>query len=384
MPDLIVFDALAFVSSPWTGIAQYTYYLIQHLLQEDAAFHYRLFYNLPLRFRGRLDLPSFPGYEERFRQELVRLPWKVVSAIQRRFGYPDICTLLGPIAIYHSTTHRAMMTGRARLLTTVCDLTPFLLPQYHRDHFDAYRAEMEEAIRKAVHLIAISENTKKDIIERFAVPADRISVTPLAASPEFYPREDEGQQAAIREKYGIRSSFLLYTGTLEPRKNLPRLLDAFARLPASYRREYTLVLAGVKGWKFGPILEKLRSPELKDSVLLTGYVDRQDLPVLMSAAAGFVYPSLYEGFGLPPLEAMSCGTPVITSRVSSLPEVVGDAAILVDPESVDEIAGAMKQLLDDRELGARLRRMGLEQARRFTWQHTAQLTLEVYRQILGR
>jgi glycosyltransferase involved in cell wall biosynthesis len=191
---------------------------------------------------------------------------------------------------------------------------------------------------------------------------------------------DAARLARIREQYGIRGDYILGVGSIQPRKNLVRLIDSYARLLASRGEERLpkLVLVGKKAWLFGETLRAVEDRGLANNIIFTGYVPESDLPALYSDALCFVYPSYFEGFGLPPLEAMQCGTPVITGNRTSLPEVVGDAAIMVDPFNVEEIGAALSRLIDSSELRLTLRAKGLDHARKFSWRETAKLTLIVY------
>lgn len=193
-----------------------------------------------------------------------------------------------------------------------------------------------------------------------------------------YPTEQI--QEAIR-RYHINEKYFLYLGTIEPRKNLERLIKAYAKLVSRHKDVPQLVLAGGKGWYYDDIFQMIDTCHLKEQVVFTGYVDQKDSPLLMSGAMAFVFPSLYEGFGMPPLEAMACGTPVITSKTSSLPEVVGDAGILVDPENVDEICEAMEKMMIEPAYRETLRLKGKKRADKFTWQKSAEQLMTVYRKL---
>ncbi|MCX6026985.1 MAG: glycosyltransferase family 1 protein [Chloroflexi bacterium] len=227
-----------------------------------------------------------------------------------------------------------------------------------------------------------SESTRDDLQRITHVPESRVHMVPYGVSPSFRPVHAPHLRRAVAERYGLPSEFLLYVGNLEPRKNLPRLLEAYARLPG---RQVVppLVLAGTRGWKDAPLRETMERLNLGRRVVFPGYIPQEDLPAVYSMAAAFVYPSLYEGFGLPVLEAMACGTPVITSNVSSMPEVAGDAALLVSPNDVEGLTRALDRVLGEPDLRAELSRRGLARARQFTWRRAAESTLAVYRSVLG-
>ena len=234
----------------------------------------------------------------------------------------------------------------------------------------------------ATHASAIltnSEQSKRDIIKHFKVNPTKIIVTYLAAASEFR-RIPKSEITTIKQKYELKT-FILTVGTLEPRKNMLRLLQAFAQLRAN-GFSGMLIHAGPKGWLYDDVLAEVDRLKLQDSVRFLGRVPIQDLVGLYNAASLFVYPSLYEGFGLPVLEAMACGCPVITSATSSLPEVAGDAALLVDPYNVEKLAAAMAEILDNQALATTLRERGVKQAKLFSWERCAQETLAVYNQLM--
>lgn len=269
------------------------------------------------------------------------------------------------------------------IVTTIHDVAfrrfPGLFPLKHRVLLNAL---IPLAIRQAAAVLTGSEATRLDLIELFDVPPDKITVTPYAADPVYQPMDTCAAQRAVRERLGAPVPYLLSVGVLQPRKNLPRLVRAYNAIAA--RIPHRLVLVGREGWAPDELREAVAQAPAGKEVLFTGYVADADLPVLYAGADLFVYPSLYEGFGLPPLEAMACGTAVVTSNVSSLPEVVGDAAVMVDPRSESALAETMLELLTDKVGCADLAQRGLERARLFTWDRTARLTREVYERVTSR
>jgi len=236
--------------------------------------------------------------------------------------------------------------------------------------------------RRAKLVIAVSESTKADLIQQYAIPAEKIVVTPEAASEIFRPVSDPALVQSTLRRYHIEGPYLLGVGNLQPRKNLKRLIAAYAQLRRETAWPHRLVLVGQKAWRNQTILEVIERAGLHRQVILTGYVTDEELPVLYSAADLFIYPSLYEGFGLPVLEAMACGTPVICANTSSLPEVAGEAAMLVDPLKVEELTQAMRLLLGDPARREALRQQGLARSRAFSWLETARLTRAAYDQAL--
>jgi glycosyltransferase involved in cell wall biosynthesis len=235
-------------------------------------------------------------------------------------------------------------------------------------------------VAQADHVIAVSEATRQDLIDLYQTPPEKISVIYHGVRPEFRPITDPLQLAAVRHKYKLGTgSFILSVGTIQPRKNYQRLIEALARV----KTDVSLVIVGGKGWKSEAIFGEVSRQDLEGRVHFPGFVAEADLPALYSAATLFIYPSLYEGFGLPALEAMACGTPVIASDQSALPEVVGEAGLLVNPRDIEAMAIAMAQLLEDIPLRQKLVVAGQAQAARFTWPGAAAKLISLYKKILG-
>jgi glycosyltransferase involved in cell wall biosynthesis len=237
------------------------------------------------------------------------------------------------------------------------------------------------SLRRAARVITGSEHTKRDMVGRYGLPEEKVVVTYYAADHAFRPILDRQRIAAIKAKYGITTDFILFLGSLQPRKNLLRLIEAFTLLHEGGALAHKLVIAGPALWRESEVYDRVRKYGLEEDVVFTDYVPHEDMPLLYNAADLFVFPSLYEGFGLPPLEAMACGTPVVASNISSLPEVLGDAAILVDPYDVQQLARAMHDVLSSGDLRQEMAAKGLERARRFSWAETAHKTLEVYQEV---
>jgi len=247
------------------------------------------------------------------------------------------------------------------------------------------RITVRRSAREAAQVIALSEYARKDIIDTYQVNPAKISAIPLAAAAHFRPIKDDRELQRVRQTYGIDGDYILAVGAIQPRKNLGRLVAAYARLRGAKPEVKLpkLVLAGKCAWLYDETLRAIKELELSASVIVTGYVTESDLPALYSGALCFVYPSYFEGFGLPPLEAMQCGVPVIVGDKTSLPEVVGNAGMLVDPFDVDALAAAIEKVLSDSDLRAQLSVQGLARAKLFNWQETARQTLAVYRKAAG-
>jgi glycosyltransferase involved in cell wall biosynthesis len=240
------------------------------------------------------------------------------------------------------------------------------------------REALHVVVPRAAAVIAVSESSRRDAIEQLGLQPERVHVVYHGCDPLFRPIADAPLRDAVIDRLGLREPFILSVGTLEPRKNVTRLLQAFRRLKDEYSVRHQLVVVGGKGWLYRTIFDEVQRLGLVGQVMFTGYVAREDLPALYGAAELLVYPSLYEGFGLPPLEAMACGCPVVTSDRSSLPEVVGEAAICVDPTDVGGMADAIAAVIHDPTRRVEMIRRGLERARLFSWERAAEETLEVY------
>jgi glycosyltransferase involved in cell wall biosynthesis len=241
-------------------------------------------------------------------------------------------------------------------------------------------SELPRQARLADAIVTISHSTRADVVKFLPVVPEKVRVTPLGVDPRFRPIHDPVTLRRVRRRYDLPERFVLSVGTLEPRKNIARLCEAFRILWHQSDKRWGLVLTGGKGWKDGPIHQALGEMPV-GAVRLTGYVPDEDLPALYSLADAVVYPSLYEGFGLPVVEAMACGTPVVTSDRSSLPEVSGGAALLVDPLSPVAIAGALVRVLQDEALRADAKRAGLRNAQRFSWEEAGQQTLALFDEV---
>jgi len=283
--------------------------------------------------------------------------------------------------LIHAPGLRVPLRPPVPLVATIYDVIPLIFPRLFRRRDVIVLSAYFRRIARAAHVIlTISEQSQHDIHTRLGVPKERIVVTYLAANAVFAPRSADRVRATC-ERLGIRMPYFLCVGTIEPRKNLSRVMEAFAqlRLRGSPHR---LVLVGKAGPLAAPILAAATRLGLDDTVQFTGFVAEEDLATLYSGATAFVYPALYEGFGLPPLEAMSCGCPVITSNCSSLPEVVGAAGLQVDPYDVPALTAAMERLMTDHALADELRHQGLERASGFTWQRCIEQTALAYEQAL--
>ena len=357
----------AFLGNLRAGTWQYTAHLLQGVSgNSDITAVDRVNRELP-----GIDLPvrTYPGGGEK----LAKFLWPNFILPQRAVS--------DKIELIHCTTpYGTFMPCRYRNVITICDVTPLLFPAAHnRMNVWHHRYVLPAILKRADRIITISECSKRDIVKFYGISEQKITVTMLAADACYTPHPEGPGGAFVKD---LPRPYVLNVGTLEPRKNLDGLLRAFAQAKKS-GVPHTLVIAGARGWGDSRLAPLLRELGIAGSVIFTGFVEDEDLPHLYAGADFFVYPSLYEGFGIPVLEAMACGTPVIASNTSSIPEVAGDAALLVDPHSDAELSAAIISLAGDGKLRQELRERGVEQSARFTWQRTVDETLTLYRELLG-
>jgi glycosyltransferase involved in cell wall biosynthesis len=368
------------------GIKRYTYEILRHLASLGPHDYYisDLFVPLPETLLPRTNDPL--PFQQTLRQLVARSPavWPVIPQWlrdlfnQRRLRHfaPDL---------YFGPSFFGLFAPPTKTVITIHDMGYARFPEatqwFMRRHL---RKRLLRDARGADAILADSAATKADVVSFLGVPEAKIHVVYAGVAGEFRPIIDAATLDAVRARYTLPPRFLLFLGTIEPRKNLLRLLQAFRLLAEFPGFEHRLVLAGDKGWSDRAILQALQPLQDAGQVVLTGRVAQEDLPALYSLAEAFAFPSLWEGFGLPVLEAMACGTPVVTANVSSLPEVAGDAALLVDPLSVEELAHALRRVLTDADLREELRRKGLERAKQFTWEKAAHDALSVFEQVAQR
>lgn len=289
------------------------------------------------------------------------------------------------VDLLHGAINALPVGWRGRSVVTILDLAFMVMPEAFKPANRAYLTWMARfAARRADRIIAISESTRQDIIRRLGAPPDKVHAIHCGVDARFGPITDSSRISSFREGHDLPGRFILYLATIEPRKNLLRLIDAYADLRRRGVTDWPLILAGGRGWNVEPVFERARATGLGDGIRFAGFVPEEEKSLWYNAATLFVYPSEYEGFGLPPLEALACGTPVVTANSSSLPEVMGDAAVLVDPAQTAAIADGLQQVIDDESLRHRLASAGPERARCFTWRRMAEETLAIYRMVLGQ
>lgn len=371
-PVRIAIDAHA-VGTKLGGNESYAVNLIEALAQIDNVNNYTIyvtttealnrFSNRWSNFKVRSTLPHTP---------LIRIPLTLSAELRKH-----------PVDVLH-VQFTAPPFCPCPVVVSIHDLSFEHLPQtFKRRSRTQLRLTVRHSARRAARILSLSQHTRRDIMETYGIDSKRIEAIPLAAPDHFCMVTDYRELQRVRHIYGIDGDYILSVGSIQPRKNLARLIKAYALLrgDSSIDKLPKLVLVGKCAWLYDETLRTLNEMGVKDSVILTGYVPEADLPALYSSALCFVYPSYFEGFGLPPLEAMKCGAPVIVGNRTSLPEVVGDAGLTVDPFDVDAIAGAIRKLMNDSTLRTKLSQMGQERAGAFTWRETARQTLRVYQEV---
>lgn len=365
------------------GLARYAEGLARALLiHHGQKYRFGFFYNGADKRAISSVLPDMPADMPVRSVRAGYKPWRMAVWLGQLL-HAGFNRLIPDAQLFHATEHLLMPLRDIPTVLTVHDLVYYLFPAYHkRLNYWFLNAAMPLFVRRASALIAISESTKRDLMRIYGVAEEKITVVYEAASPIFRPATPE-QVAEVKRRYGLPERYLLALGTIEPRKNLIRLLGAL-RLLRQKDPELSLVIVGSAGWlyqDFFQALEKLDDPK---AVLLSGYVPDEDLPAVISGAAAYVLASLYEGFGLPILEAMACGTPVVCSNTSSMPELGGDAARYFNPQDTWDMAAAIGAVLEDADLRAEMRQRGIAQAARFSWQRTAIETIAVYERLLAK
>jgi glycosyltransferase involved in cell wall biosynthesis len=377
LPRHIGIDASRIAVAARTGTEHYTYELLAALARRDRLTRYTLYCNqLPAALP-----PLGPNFA------LRRIPFPRLWTHARLSGEllvraPDV--LFVPA---HVLPLGAPLRRGTRRVVTIHDLGYLRFPEAHtRAHRLYLRLSTLWSARAATRLIAVSSTTRDDLIRLARVPATKIAVVHHGLSERFRPVEDQALIDAAEERYGIRPPYFLYIGTVQPRKNLVRLIEAFAKATQtndpnlqSAICNLQLVIVGKRGWLTESIERRAAELGIAERVRFTGYAADEDLPALLSGALAFIFPSLYEGFGMPVLEAMACGAPVLASNTSSLPEVAGDAALLADPTDSAALADGLARLAADAGLRAELRARGLARAAAFTWDRCAEETLAVLR-----
>ena len=358
------------VGNQLAGNETYAVNLIEALAEVDQSNQYTLYVTRQSaidRFANRW--PNFNVKRTVPHTPLVRIPVTLSAELRRN-----------PVDVLH-VQYTAPPLAPCSVVATIHDLSFEHLPEtFNRRSRAQLRLTVRRTARKAAQILTLSEFSRRDIVDTYRIAPDRVSVTPAAAPSHFKPIEDETELRKIREIYGIERDYILSVSSIQPRKNLIRLIEAYSCL-RGLRPEGKLpqlVLVGKRGWLDNETFRAAQRHSANNDITFTGYVVEKDLPALYSGATCFVYPSFFEGFGLPVLEAMQCGAPVIAGNRTSIPEVVGKAGLLFDPFDTNSLVQALTRMLDNSEYRAALRIQGLERAREFDWKQTARMTLQAY------
>ncbi len=368
------------------GIGRYARGLVGALAELDADVQFVLL----VAGRGA---PHAPGESQQldatvgdnFHIRDLPLSERMWTIIWHRLRLPlPVDLFTGPVDVFHSPDYVLPHVRRGKAVVTIHDLSFLRYPEGAEPKLRRYLAKaVPRAVRRAELVLADSENTRNDIIELLGTSPEKVEVLYPGVDGSFRPVQDEGLLSRARAVYGLDFPFILTVGTLEPRKNHVLLLDAYAVLREISDVPHKLAIAGGRGWLYEGVFRRVEELSLERDVIFLGFVPDEDLPAVYSLADIFVFPSLYEGFGLPTLEAMACGTPVVASRSSSLPEVVGDAGLMVPPDNPTALAGTIRKVLNDQDLRQDLIERGVSQAQKFTWRRTGRRLLALYRSLLG-
>lgn len=361
-----------------TGIEEYTSELLENMIPLNPDIKFKLFYN---GFKkNELYHPWLKRPNVELRESTI--PNRLLDMSFRFGGFPKVDKLLGGVDKFFSPHIFLCPTGRnCEKTVTFHDLSFEKYPQFYSSQKNFWHFSMNprKQAREADKIIAVSNSTKQDLVELYAVDPDKIQVIysglSIKTTRTVFPQE----RIYVKKKYGLPDNYILYLGTLEPRKNIISLLKAFERSKtagALKESDFKLVIAGAKGWLYNDIFKTAQEFSSRGDIIFTGFIESKDKPVLYDMAKLFIYPSFYEGFGFPPLEAMAQKTPVITSNISSIPEAVADAAITVNPSNPDELREAMEKVLTDEKLYRYLSEAGKKRAREFDWKQCARETLD--------
>ena len=369
-------DARCLMDGRRTGVEEYTINLLENLFCQDNNNEYILFLNSLKKSGTDLNwLKKYPNVS----LKMFRFPNKLLNLFFWYWRWPKIDKLLGGVDIFFMPNiNFAAVSGKTKLILTIHDLSF----EYFPETFSSKRRlwhffiNPKKLIQKSDKIIAVSDSTKSDLINFYGISEKKIKVIYNGLSSECNVIDRNSLKLIqIKEKYKLPYKFILYLGTIEPRKNIIGLIKAYNILKKIEKMrlgKYKLVIAGAKGWKSKQIFSEIKKSPFKHSIIFTGIIDNKDKPAFYNLASLFVYPSFFEGFGFPPLEAMKCGIPIITSNISSLPEIVNGAGILIDPDKPDEIYQAIKNILLNNKLQEDLIRKGLTQSAKFNWKKTAE------------
>ncbi|MBN1494982.1 glycosyltransferase family 4 protein [Candidatus Peregrinibacteria bacterium] len=351
------------------GKGYYAYHLVSEILKQDKENQYVLYTSKPVH--------EFESHPNVLVKIITKKSFLWHLAVLKHSYKENVQVFFSPTSYIIPALHNPQ---KIKVVMTVHDLVAFLFPEIHnKKALFTERVFLKKALGKASRVFAVSLNTKRDLITQFFIPNELVSIVHNAASNNFKVMPHE-ELKDFKRKNNLPEKFIFAAGTLEPRKNFTMLIRCFAQILKEFP-DYKLIIAGSKGWYYDEIFTTAEELKLEDKVKFLGYVTEEELIKLYNLAEIFVYPSLYEGFGIPPLEAMKCGCPVITSNTSSLPEVAGDAAIKINPKKEKELTEAITKLLKNSDLKKELTRRGLEQCQKFSWEKSAQEAVKLFNKL---
>jgi glycosyltransferase involved in cell wall biosynthesis len=380
----IAFEGYHACKGKMSGVGRYAYNIIKNVLAVDHTNTFEIDrFNFLNRERYPEILPELLRHGNISLKECHYLHYGITARqpwVHYFFSYNTCFRSFADI--YHFFGFIIPEKIKGKTIATIHDMSYMLYPEtLSKANYAILRKNLVRSGNDADIIVTVSDNGKKEIAEHLNISPDKIYVVYNAVDHTlFFPRKHEEAKKLLHVKYNISGDYLLYLGTLEPRKNIISLIKAY-RIFSNRNKDVKLVIAGQKGWKYDEIYNAVNELSLMDRVIFTGYLKDEDIPALYSAAEAFIFPSLYEGFGIPPLEAMACGIPVITSNTSSLPEVMGDAGILTDPRSIEGLAYEMDRLVNDDCLKKDLSKKGIIRAGKFSWQDSAERVLNIYREL---
>lgn len=381
----IAFDGQTLLEKEKTGIGYYTEGLVEHIIEQNAEDQFYI--NVFSFKQNRIKEKILEKYQKKntkiqickwFPLRLYKMIWNIIPI-------PYWLFFKKKVDLTHFFNFYIPPFVKGKRVCTIHDMTIKAYPKTVRiENRIMMMLNLKKTCKRADRIITSSEFSKKEIVKYMDVNPDKISVLYSGVNLDLYkPCKNLEKIKKVRDKYSIPDKYYLYLGTLEPRKNIERLIMGYGILKSKKEKKIPkLVIAGKKGWMYEDIFKLVKEKELLDDIIFTGYVTQAEAPILMSGAVAFVFPSLYEGFGMPPLEAMACGTPVITSNCASLPEVVGNDGILVDPYSVEEISNALEEIYIDSEKAKKMSIMGIERAKKFSWDILSEKLYEIYEQTI--
>lgn len=363
--------------SPLTGVGNYTYQIAKTLREIDRTHEYTYFQGY---YTSNLISPGENPRTLYHLKEIVRKIPLLGTAARNLRGFANYFSSR-QFDLYFEPNFIPINVPARHIIVTIPDFSFALFPEWHpRDKVRYFQKHFWQKIKKAERIIVISDFIRNEAIQHFRLPEERLTTIHLGVDREVFKLYDPQDLWPIKQKYHLPENFILFVGSIEPRKNLMNLLRAYRDLEESIRREVKLVLVGFKGWENEAIASLIK--KLKSDVFYLGYVPEADLGKIYNLAQLFVYPSLYEGFGLPPLEAMACGCPVVVSNVASLPEVCGDAAFYVNPQDIQSIAEGIHRCLTSSTSRESLKSKGLERCRLYSWQKSAEEHFKVFEEVI--